>query len=68
MQAITTTEYVQLSLPNGDLAFLRTLAKKMGWKLKRQRLNGIDKGLNDIRKSNVYHAKDSQDLIKQILG
>lgn len=30
--------------------------------------SGIEKGLEDIRKENVYHAKDSQNLIKQILG
>jgi len=30
MQAIATTENVQLSLPNADLAFLRTISKKMG--------------------------------------
>ena len=30
--------------------------------------SGIDKGLEDIRKGNLFHAKDSDDLIKQILG
>ena len=68
MQAIATTENVQLSLPNADLAFLRTISKKMGWSLKLQRKSGIDKGLEDVRKGNVYQAKNSEDLIKQILG
>ena len=67
MQAIATTENVQLSLPNADLAFLRTISKKMGWSLKLQRKSGIDKGLEDVRKGNVYHAKNSEELIKQIL-
>lgn len=64
----TVTENVQISLPNTDLSFLRTLSKKMGWSLKIQRKSGIDKGLEDIRKGNVYHAKNSEDLIKQIFG
>ena len=68
MQAVATTENMRLTLPNADLAFLRTISKKMGWSLKLQRKSGIDKGLEDIRKGNVYHAKNSEDLIKQILG
>jgi hypothetical protein len=68
MQAIQTTENVQLTLPNADLSFLRTISKKMGWSLKRQRKSGIEKGLEDVRKGNVFHAKNSEDLIKQILG
>lgn len=35
---------------------------------KRPKRTGIEKGLDDIKKGNVYHAKNSQDLIKQILG
>jgi len=35
---------------------------------KPKRKTGIEKGLEDIRKGNVYHAKNSDDLIKQILG
>ena len=68
MQAIQTTENVQLTLPNADLSFLRTISRKMGWSLKRQRKSGIEKGLEDIRKGNVFHAKNSEDMIKQILG
>lgn len=68
MQTVVTNESVQLTLPNADLAFLRTISKKMGWSLKLQRKSGIEKGLEDIRKGNVFHAKDSDDLIKQILG
>ena len=68
MQAIGTTVNVQLTLPNADLSFLRTISKKMGWSLKLQRKSGIEKGLEDIQKGNVFHAKNSEDLIKQILG
>ena len=68
MQAMATTENVQLTLPNADLSFLRTISRKMGWSLRLKRKSGIDKGLDDIRKGKVFHAKNSQDLIKQILG
>ena len=64
----TYTENVQLTLPNVDMGFLRAISKKMGWTLKRERKSGIEKGLEDIRKGNVYHAKNSEDLLKQILG
>ena len=29
---------------------------------------GIERGLEDIKKGNVYHAENSADLIKQIFG
>ena len=35
---------------------------------KRERKSGIDKGLEDIRKGNVYYAENSEDLIRQIFG
>ena len=68
MEAIATAENVTISLPYADLTFLRSLSKKMGWTIKRNRKSGIEKGLEDIRKGRVYHAKDSKDLIKLILG
>ncbi len=68
MQSTSIIENVQLTLPNADIKFLRTLSKKMGWSLKIKRKSGIEKGLEDIRKGNVFHAKNSQDLINQILG
>ncbi len=68
MGTTLTSEEIILTLPNSDMGFLRTISKKMGWTLKRHRKSGIEKGLEDIRKGNVFHAKDSEDLIKQILG
>lgn len=66
MQA--TSERVQITLPNKDLSLLRTISRRMGWSVHVPRKSGIEKGLEDIRKGNVFHAKDSEDLIKQILG
>ena len=70
MIGTTTSENVTISLPQSDLRLLRSLSKKMGWTMRRQRKgkSGIEKGLEDIRKGNVYHAENSEDLIKQILG
>lgn len=68
MAILAISEDVTLSLPNTDISFLRTLSKKMGWTMKLHRKSGIEKGLEDIRKGNVYRAENSQDLVKQILG
>jgi len=67
METTLTSEDILLTIPNSDVGFLRTISKKMGWTFKRHRKSGIEKGLEDIRKGNVFHAKDSEDLIKQIL-
>ena len=64
----TSNQSVYVTLPSTDIRFLRTLSRKMGWSVKRERKSGIEKGLEDIRAGRVYHAKDSEDLIKQILG
>ena len=68
MTGTTTSENVSLLLPQSDLSLLRSLSKKMGWTMRLQPKSGIEKGLDDIRKGNVYHANNSEDLIKQILG
>ena len=66
MQTVTANESEKLTLPYTDQSFLRTIAEKMGWSLKIQRKSGIEKGLDDIRRGNVFHAKDSADLVNKI--
>ena len=66
MEAVLNEYTIQV--PTMDLAFFRSLIKKMGWTAKKTRVSGIERGLEDIRKGRVYHAKDSEDLIRQILG
>jgi len=61
-----TTQKVSISLPETDLSFLKTIAKKMGWTLKKQRKTGLDKALEDVENGNVYQAEDVEDLIKQL--
>ena len=59
---------VYIALPERDVRILRALSARMGWTMRKERKSGIEKGLEDIRNGNVYHAKDSADLIQQILG
>ena len=68
MDTTVLFENVSLTVPDKDISFLRSLAKKMGWTMKRQRKSGIEKALEDIKKGNVFHAENSEDLINQILG
>ena len=68
MEALRNYQKVFVTLPDADLKFLRTISKRMGWDMKKERKSGIDKGLEDIRKGNVFYAKNSDDLLKQILG
>lgn len=68
METIEYTENVQLTIPTNDISFLRSIAKRMGWVVKRPRKSGIEKGMEDIRKGNVFHANNPADLVNQILG
>lgn len=67
----TKSQTIMLTLPKSDIQMLRKLASGMGWCISAMTIkkkSGIEKGLEDIRKGNVFHAKDSQDLVSQILG
>ena len=66
MQTTANIENVSISIPLSDLSFLRTLSKKMGWKLKRPRKSGIDQALDDIKAGRVYEAKSVDDLFEQL--
>ena len=68
MNVIESYQTLNLTLPPSDVSFLRALSKKMGWSVRAERKSGIEKGLDDIRKGNLYHAKNSEDLLRQILG
>ena len=66
MQTTQTIENVTLSLPNADLAMLRLLSRRMGWKMKTHRKSGLEKALEDEAAGRVYEAKSFEDLIEQI--
>jgi len=64
--ATVTQEYISLKIPSIDVAFLRTLSKKMGWTMKKQQKTGLEKALEDVEKGNVYEAESVEDLMKQL--
>lgn len=66
MQTTATIENVSISIPLSDMSFLRTLSKKMGWKINRTRKSGIDRALDDIKAGRVFEAKSVDDLFDQL--
>lgn len=58
MQVTQTIENVTLSLPNADLAVLRTLSRRMGWKMKMNRKSSVEKTLEDEAESRACEAID----------
>ena len=66
MQATQTIENVTLSLPNTDIAMLRLLSKRMGWKLKIRRKSGLEKALEDEATGRVYEAENMEELLDQL--
>lgn len=66
MQTTQTIENVTLSLPNADMAMLRLLSRRMGWKVKTRRKSGLEKALEDVAAGRVYEAKSFDDLIEQL--
>lgn len=63
----TTIKKVELSIPETDMALLKSLAKKFGWSVNKKK-SRVEQGLEDIAAGRVYKAKDAEDMFKQILG
>lgn len=64
--ATTSLEQITLEIPSIEVAFLRTLSKKMGWTMKRHRKSGIQQALEDVEAGRVYEAKSVEDLMSQL--
>lgn len=64
--ATASKERFYLELPSMEVAFLRTLAKKMGWTIKRERKSGIQQALDDVEAGRLYEAKNVDDLMEQL--
>ena len=64
--ATATMEHITLEVPSFEVAFLRTLSKKMGWTMKRQRKSGIQQALDDVEAGRVYEANSVEDLMSQL--
>jgi len=70
MHNMNTTTF-QITVPATDVSMLKKLIAGMGWTMSAltpRKKAGIERGLEDIKKGNVYHAENSADLIKQIFG
>ena len=65
MQSTVSLEGVYVSLPNSDFNLLKTLSKKMGWTIKRQRKSGIEKALDDVSNGNIRVLCSSYKLAKE---
>ena len=63
-----TPRYVQVELPKTDTAFLKSMAKRMGWKVKsnRRRLSSYERSLRDLDEGRIYKYDSLDDLIKEI--
>ena len=59
-----------LELPKGDTAFLKTLARKMGWTVRsnRRKMSSSERSLRDLDEGRVYEYDSLDDLIKEIEG
>ncbi len=64
--ATLSMEQVYMEVPSTEIAFLRALAKKMGWHIKRQRKSGIQEALENVEAGRVYEAEDVEDLMAQL--
>ena len=62
----TSIEQIYLEIPSVEVSFIKTLAKKMGWSIKRKRKSGIQQAMEDFEAGRVYEAKNVEDLIKQL--
>ena len=59
-------EQISLEVPSFEVSFLRTLSKKMGWKMKRHRKSGLQQALEDVKAGRVYEADSVEDLMAQL--
>ena len=59
-----------LELPKGDTAFLKTIARKMGWTVRsnRRKMSSYERSLRDLDEGRVYDYDGLDDLIKEIEG
>ena len=67
---MNTTTF-QITVPTADVSMLKKLIAGMGWTMSAltpKKKAGIGRGLEDIKKGNVYRAENSADLVKQIFG
>ena len=60
------TERIYLEVPRSEVQFVRSLSRKMGWTIKKQRKSGLDQAIEDVEVGRVYKAKSVKDLMAQL--
>ena len=61
----TTMKTIELTLPDSELSFIKTIAKKFGWTLTKTQ-KSLDEGIADIKAGRVREV--STDELKQMMG
>lgn len=63
-----SVETFTLELPKGDTAFLKTIARKMGWTLRsnRRKMTAYERALDDERNGRVNHYASSEEFFKKM--
>ena len=59
---------ITLELPKGDTAFLKTLAKKMGWTMRhnRRKMSSYEKSLDDVANGRVNEYASADEFFKKM--
>lgn len=57
-----------LELPKGDMAFLKTIARKMGWTVRnsRRKMSSYERSLDDERNGRVNHYASSEEFFNKM--
>ena len=57
-----------LELPKSDTAFLKTVAKKMGWMVRsnRRKMSAYERSLDDERNGRVNHYASSEEFFSKM--
>ncbi len=64
-----TLKTVQISLPQVDVNFLKTLARKMGWQVggkAKSKLSSYERACEDIREGRVNSYDSLEDFYKEM--
>ena len=60
------TQQVYLSIPQSDYRLISALSRKMGWTIHKERKNGLQRAIDDVRAGRVYQADSVEDLMAQL--
>ena len=63
-----TIDTLTLEVPKSDTAFLKTMAKKMGWTVRsnRRKMSAYERSLDDERNGRINHYDSSEEFFKKM--